>query len=108
MTDKAPQDALDETLEALKQLLFNVYVRVTATGQGRVAADYDDDERTGVMEQHAAAIEQEVAILTELLMQARIEGASGIFDGLRESVLDPDVVQQVTEHIVIAQGERDG
>ena len=109
MTDKSDEKAEnepeDETVAAVQQILMNAYVRVTAALQGREAADIDDAERSGILERHAACIEQEFTMLEELVRQARIEGASGIYDGLRESVLDPDMVQQVVEHSILANEE---
>lgn len=95
----------DDTLEAVKQILMNTYVRVTAVSQGREAAEVDDMERQGILERHSSCIEQEFTMLEELVRQARIEGASGIYEGLRESVLDPGMVQQVIEHSILQTSE---
>ena len=105
--DKTEYEPEDETLGAVRQILLNVYVRVTAASQGRDVAEVDDMERQGILERHAGCIEQEFVMLEELVRQARIEGASGIYEGLRESVLDPTQVQQVVEHSILQASEDD-
>lgn len=106
MTDKHEEhEPEDETLGAVQQILVNAYLRATAVSQDREVADMDDAERQGVLERHSACIEQEFGMLEELVRQARIEGASGIYEGLRESVLDPTQVQQVVEHSILASEE---
>lgn len=111
MTDEAKDEAghepEDETLGAVQQILINAYVRVTAISQGRDVAEIEDAERQGILERHAASLEQEFTMLEELVRQARIEGASGIYDGLRESVLDPTQVQQVVEHSILQTSNDD-
>lgn len=109
MTDEAQDEGeyepQDETLGAVQQILLNVYVRVTAASQGREASEVEEMERQGILERHSGCIEQEFIMLGELVRQARIEGASGIYQGLRESVLDPTQVQQVVEHSILKASE---
>ena len=85
-------------VEILRELATLVTLPNTAT-------NLDDMERNGILERHAASLEQEFVMLEELVRQARIEGASGIYDGLRESVLDPGMVQQVVEHSILQTSE---
>ncbi len=108
MTETEIAEPRDDTLEAVKQILVNVYIRVTAVSQGRDVAEIEDMERQGILERHSACIEQEFVMLDELVRQARIEGASGIYEGLRESVLDPGQLQQVVEHSILQASEDDG
>lgn len=110
MTDTPTEidEPRDDTLEAVKQILVNAYLRVTAVSQGRDVAEIDDAERQGILERHSATMLQEFTMLEELVRQARIEGASGIYDGLRESVLDPTIVQQVVDHSILSASEEGG
>lgn len=99
-------DIADELLECGKQILVNVYLRTEAQARGITPDRLDDNARAGIMERWRECMTQEFIMLEELLRQARVEGASGIYQGLRESVLDPDVVDQVIEHSKIVLRER--
>lgn len=100
-----PVEEIDETVEAMRQILVNVYMRVTAASTGQRPTDLTDEERTGVLERWAPFLADEAAMLEELARQCRIEGASGLYQGLRESVLDPEVVQEVIEHSELMAAE---
>lgn len=89
---------LDPFLESARQIMQNAYVRAAAGAAGRQAADFSDNERRALFDRHVVPMEQELEMIGELLIQARLAGIDELRVGLHDSALDPELVEQAVEH----------